>query len=127
MGSRFNMQHFCLNRTDFLLSCWEIPFLEDEADVLESQAGCFASRAGRPACLSPAPCSEKSRSNTLRQAPAFDVLPHRSERLSFPRSVVSAAWHAGARCLFEQGPSRSPLLLLSLHRSCFFPAAHYWS
>lgn len=45
----------------------------------------------------------------------------------FPHGVMSAAWHAGARCLFEKGPSHSPRLLLSLHRCCFFPTVHYWS
>lgn len=53
--------------------------LEDEAAVPDCQSGCFVSRGGRPSCLSSTP-----RSST------FDVLSHRSERLSHFQAVLWA-------------------------------------
>lgn len=76
--NRLQIQHatFLSQHTIFFLQCcWEIL-------LPESQAGRLASRAGRSACLVSTLCSKKTSSNTLRQAPAFDVLPHSSERLS---------------------------------------------
>lgn len=129
MGSRFNMQHFCLNTQVFLLCCWEILLLEDEAAVPKSQAGCFTFRAGRPACLSSAPCSEKSGSNMLRQAPAFDVLPHstgqRGSHVSSRCCECSLAFRSLVFIWVGTQPFSSPVT--APPQMLFLSYSHYWS
>lgn len=111
------VQHavFLSQHKSILQCCWDILPLEDEVAVPESHPGCFTFRPGRPSCLSSAPWSRKSGSDMMRWAPAFGVLPHRSERLS---CFLSLSW--GQPGMQKPGVylNRDPDVL----RSCYCPS-----
>lgn len=107
MGSRLHIQHFSLATKYFFCNA-NGTASDDKVAVSESQAGCFAYRAGSPARLSSARCTSK--------ASAFDVLPHRSER---PLCFLVVLWVQPGVPGMDVYVCMGPAILLS----CYCPSA----